>query len=86
MSSILPQVSDCCTPCCPVLIVDLPSGGGGGSIGGGTFAYDNLPTFRQESRVAVLVDDTPAIVYGSVTRGDGGGGFYYFDAASLLAA
>lgn len=82
MASILPSVADCCSQCCEVNIVDLPSGDGEGGAG---FAYDTKVIFRQESRVTVLVEGMPATLYGGVTRGDGEGGLYYFDAASVLA-
>jgi len=82
--SILPSsVNDCCSTCCEVDIVDLPSGGGTGEC---CVAYDSMEVLRQESRAAILVDDTSATVYGLLARGDGrGGGFYYFDGASIDA-
>lgn len=82
MASILPSVDDCCSQCCEVNIVDLPSGTGSGV---GTNFYDTIPLLRQESRVTVLVDDQPAQVYGYAARGDGGGGFFYFDGTSTAA-
>jgi len=62
------------------LITDLPSGGGGGT---GINAYDTVEILRQESRVTVLVDDMPAIVYDRPNQGAINSGFYFFDAASL---
>lgn len=81
MASILQSVADCCSQCCEVNIVDLPSVGEGGA----GFSYDTKPIFRQESRVTVLVEGMPATLYGGVTRGDGQGGLYYFDSTSVLA-
>jgi hypothetical protein len=81
LSSILPTPSDCCTPCCPIQIVDLPSGGGGSGIN----FYDYIDLLRQETRVTVLVDDMPAMVYGLNARNDGlGGGFFFYNATNNL--
>jgi hypothetical protein len=79
LASILPTVNDCCSTCCEVDIVDLPSGGGGTGIN----FYDTVEILRQESRATVLVDDMPAIVYDRPNQGATNSGFYFFDAASL---
>lgn len=62
-------------------IVDLPSGGGGGT-GEPSYTYDTLADLRSETRVTVLVDDTYAVVFGRPTQGADGSGFFYFDATS----
>jgi hypothetical protein len=79
MASILPTVADCCSTCCEVQIVDLPSGGGTG-----VNAYETIQALRNETSVTVLVNDAFAVVYGDTARGDGGGGEYYYDSSSTL--
>lgn len=81
MASILPVPSDCCLPCCPVSLVDLPSGGGTGS---GVNVYDTVDLLRQETRVTVLVDDTPSVVYDRPNQGATNSGFYFYDSSSVL--
>lgn len=81
MASILSSPSDCCSPCCSVTIVDLPTGGGGS--GDCCNVYDSINDLRNETATTILVDDTSATVYGGITRGDGNGGFYFYNAASL---
>ncbi len=80
VASILPTPQDCCSTCCEVNIVDLPTQG---AILGCCNHYDSLDELRNEGQITILVDDTPAQVYGGVTRGDGGGGFFYFDSSSI---
>lgn len=80
MPSILPSaINDCCSTCCEVNIVDLPVPT---SVSGVNF-YDTVAILRQESRAAILVDDTPAQVYDRPNQGATNSGFYFFDAASL---
>jgi len=83
MASILPSPDSCCSPCCEVLIVDLPSGGGGS--GTGVNFYDTVAVLRQESRVTILVDDMPAQVYDRPNNGAVNSGFYFYDASSTAS-
>jgi len=51
-------------------------------VGSGIHAYDNIAALRAESSVGVLVNSMPAILYGRLSRGDGEGGMFYYDAFS----
>jgi len=82
VASILPSsINDCCNQCCEVNIVDLPVPT---SVSGVNF-YDTVAILRQESRAAILVDDTPAQVYDRPNLGAGNSGFYLYDASDIQA-
>lgn len=75
MAGILPIVSDCCEECCTGASVDCDA------IASASTVVDTLAILR----LTTYSDHKTVWLLGQLAAGDGGGGLYYFDAASTAA-